>query len=126
MAKWGSQNLEDLQTVRQRLSELHRGSSDVAPVRSSIGLPDSTSDLDSLAEDQSNTSAVGIHSAFSTTTSPFASASDLAHQTEVRYLPTSIITSVRNILTTDSQLARLTRTLLVVQSFSIFRSWPKA
>ena len=79
MAKWGSQGLDDGASVRQRLAELSRASSDQSASRSGLSLSNEKSDLDTIVEGGPPILSVELPMAhMASSHSPFASASDLS------------------------------------------------
>lgn len=86
MAKWGSQNLDDVTSIRQRLVELNRASSDQSASRSGLSLLES--DLEPVAEEQTPFERMSVElnsGGMTSARSPFASASDLTEHPQVKF-----------------------------------------
>ena len=81
MAKWGSQGLDDIASIRQKLQELGRSNSDQTSSSSGLGPNELKSDLPPVPEEQPthlSVETVVNQAAASASLSPFASAADLS------------------------------------------------
>lgn len=79
MAKWGSTNLDELATLRQKVAAINRANSDETGARSGSHLFESRSDLHPVPEERSNEIQAIQLNHDTVASSPFASAFDMTN-----------------------------------------------